>query len=97
MVPWCFSDSGYSCERHSSQSRWAVLSSFPVLASNCLAAASVAILPWSGFVSYRLHDHVDCDCAQFAHEITCCALNFVLVLAVLLESELGAKSQIGST
>ena len=41
MVPWCFSDSGYSCERHSSQSRWAVLSSFPVLASNCLAAAQL--------------------------------------------------------
>ena len=59
---------------------------FSVLASNYSAAALVAVLPWSGFVSYRLHDHVDCDCARFAHGITCCALNFVLVLAVLLDS-----------
>ena len=58
---------------------------------SCLAFLSLLRISWSGFVSYRLHDHVDCDCARFAHGITCCALNFVLVLAVLLDSELGTK------
>ena len=55
---------------------------------------SIAVLPWSGFVSYRLHDHVDCDCAGFAHGVTCYALNLYWFLLV---SELGTKSRIGST
>jgi hypothetical protein len=93
-VTWCFCDSGYYCERRSSQSSWAVLSCFLVLASNCLAASFNCCTSWSGFVSYRLHDHVDCDCAGFAHGVTCYALNLYWFLLV---SELGTKSRIGST
>jgi len=45
---------------------------FSVLASNYLAAALVAVLPWSGFVSYRLHDHVRLRLCMI------CARNYLL-------------------